>query len=471
MTRHNTARASVALTVLAAVLAALTCTTAHAVEAVGDIRLWTDYAVYRMGEGSPNGYVEFYMEMKRADFEFRIVDDVIRADVHTWVRVIDTAGAGVDSIGGAFVATVRDSSELDDIDFTVFFARTLELPPGEYQARVVVTDLVDKTSAETRFPVSVQDFSRTELHLSDIELGYDILEVPQDSTSFLRDVLIKNGYKVYPDCRALVGVSRPRLFLYLEAYNLDFDPGRDNAYTTEFSIIPTDGSAAQSFGSQTLTKPGRSAVLATSVPVRDLAAGLYQVRAELTDPITQQTVWVEKSFQVVNPPADSLTEEETDRLRDIIAYIARPGEINAFEGLSAVGKRNFMIRFWKDRDPTPGTPENEFRDEHLRRMNLANDRFSVGFRDRSDGWRSDRGRVYIVYGPPDQVERSPFTPDRPPAEQWSYDNLPQQGQAYFLFLDEGGFGDYRLVHSSARGERRDPYWESQIRQGVFDRVR
>jgi GWxTD domain-containing protein len=264
-------------------------------------------------------------------------------------------------------------------------------------------------------------------------------------------------------------MTRPRLFVYLEAYNLDFDPSRDNSYSAEFSIIPNDGSAAQSLGLQTLTKPGQSAVLATSVPVRDLPAGLYQLRAELTDPVTGQTAWAEKPFQVVSPPAEALTEEEIERLRDIIAYIGRPAEISAFERLNAAGKRNFMVQFWKDRDPTPGTPINEFRQEHMRRMNYANDRFSVGFRDRSDGWHSDRGRVYIIYGPPDNLIRFPFTADRPPAEQWLYDNLPGQGQAYFLFLDEAGFGDYRLVHSTARGERRDPFWEQQVQDGVFDR--
>jgi hypothetical protein len=52
---------------------------------------------------------------------------------------------------------------------------------------------------------------------------------------------------------------------------------------------------------------------------------------------------------------------------------------------------------------------------------------------------------------------------------WYYDNLAGQGQVYFLFIDESGFGEYNMVHSTARGERRDPKWEEQINQGTFDR--
>ncbi len=80
------------------------------------------------------------------------------------------------------------------------------------------------------------------------------------------------------------------------------------------------------------------------------------------------------------------------------------------------------------------------------------------------------GRIYIIFGPPDYIERYPFTPERPAAEQWFFDHMTGQGQVYFLFLDDAGYGEYNLVHSTARGERRDPYWEDEVRNGSFDRT-
>jgi GWxTD domain-containing protein len=191
---------------------------------------------------------------------------------------------------------------------------------------------------------------------------------------------------------------------------------------------------------------------------------------DVTDPVTGQTASANKHFIKVAPPVDSITPEEEQRILDIIAYVARPEEFATFERLNPVGKMNFWHRFWKDRDPTPGTPDNEFKNAHMARMNYANERFSVGFQKRSDGWRTDMGRIYIVYGPPDNVERYPFTNERPAAEIWFYDHLTGQGQVYCLFVDEGGYGDYNMVHSTARGERRDPTWEAKINDGSFDRT-
>lgn len=457
------------------VVAAVASATILAVPASADdgsqtIRLWSDYAAFRLEPSSPDGYVEFYFELKRVDFQFREVDDRLRADVYAWVHVSDRAGAPVDSVGGAFVSVVADSLALADSNFTLFFARYLILPPGEYTARTVVADLVSKATAETTYPISIPDFSTEELNIAGIELGYNIADKSGDSMATRTDVLVKNGQKVYPDCRGLVSPSRPRLLFYSEVYNLSFDPAQDNSYTMELSVLREDGSLVYSEGEQTLTKPGGSAVLTSGINVRDLAPGLYRLRIDLTDPATGQAASAEKAFRKVAPPLEPLTPDDEQRIRDIIAYIARPDELSTFDNLNPTGKMNFWHRFWKDRDPTPGTPENEAKDEHLRRMNFANERFSVGFQDRTDGWLTDMGRIYIVYGPPNHIERYPYTLERSAAEMWFYDHLPDQGQAYFLFVDESGYGEYNMVHSTARGERRDSDWERQINEGAFDRT-
>lgn len=449
----------------------LLATVAHAHESEGELRMWSDCASFRMTPGLPNAYTEFYFELKRADLEFRIVDDVISADVFTWVHVSDSTGAPVDSVGSGFVSVVSDSAELADTNFTHFFACWLELPPGLYMARVVAVDLTDKSSSESRYPFRVRNFGTDELILSDVELGYDIVRMPPDTVAPPVDVLVKNHYKVYPDCRSLVGPARPRLSFYLEAYNLAANAGPEDAYSVAFSIVPTDGSPARQLPAQSLSRPGTSAVLASSISVRDLPSGIYRFRAEVTDPVSSQVALVEKPFQVITMISDTLTEQEAEQLRLIMAYIARPSEMETFNALNATGKANFMAQFWKDRDPTPETPVNEFRDEHLRRLNFANERFSVGFRDRTDGWRTDQGRVYIIYGPPDQVDRFPFTSGREAAEKWNYEALPNQGAVYFLFVDVNGYGDYRLVTSSARGEKRDPTWDRRIQSGEFERGR
>jgi len=96
--------------------------------------------------------------------------------------------------------------------------------------------------------------------------------------------------------------------------------------------------------------------------------------------------------------------------------------------------------FWKSKDPSPNTIENEVLNEYYRRVAYANKHFKHYF----EGWKTDMGTIYIVLGPPNNVERHPFEYDSKPYEIWHYYNVNQQ----FYFVDETGFGDYRLLNFS-----------------------
>ena len=87
-----------------------------------------------------------------------------------------------------------------------------------------------------------------------------------------------------------------------------------------------------------------------------------------------------------------------------VAYIITDAEKKAFSQLGTDEERDqFIEQFWLRRDPTPGTVENEYKEEHYRRIAFANDHFASGM----PGWKTDRGRLYIVYGPPDEIESHP----------------------------------------------------------------
>src|SRR5437588_9458224 len=91
-------------------------------------------------------------------------------------------------------------------------------------------------------------------------------------------------------------------------------------------------------------------------------------------------------------------------LQQEVSYIITPEEEAAFKQLATDEERdNFIEQFWLRRDPTPDTVENEFKEEHYRRIQYANERFAAGV----PGWKSDRGRIYIVYGPADAIESHP----------------------------------------------------------------
>ena len=108
---------------------------------------------------------------------------------------------------------------------------------------------------------------------------------------------------------------------------------------------------------------------------------------------------------------------------------------------------------------TPGTPRNEFKMEYFERVAYANAHFKYNFKE---GWQTDRGRVYVTYGKPDDVERHPFEADQRAYEIWKYDNL--EGGVEFVFVDlSNAMNDYGLVHSTARNELRDDNWKNRLR--------
>jgi GWxTD domain-containing protein len=104
-----------------------------------------------------------------------------------------------------------------------------------------------------------------------------------------------------------------------------------------------------------------------------------------------------------------------------VEHISSDEETAAFERLKTDEERErFVEQFWARRDPTPGTPANEFKEEHYRRISYANQHFRTAAG--TPGWRTDRGRMYIIYGPPDEIDAHPNGTARisHPVESWGY---------------------------------------------------
>jgi GWxTD domain-containing protein len=143
-------------------------------------------------------------------------------------------------------------------------------------------------------------------------------------------------------------------------------------------------------------------------------------------------------------------------LDEDVRWIITDEERSAFKQLSNDEERDqFIEAFWARRDPTPDTPENEFKEEHYRRIAYANEHFAAGI----PGWKTDRGRIYVMYGPADEIESHPSggTYQRPmeegggststfPFETWRYRYLDDVGQEVIIeFVDTCMCGDYHMT--------------------------
>ena len=139
-----------------------------------------------------------------------------------------------------------------------------------------------------------------------------------------------------------------------------------------------------------------------------------------------------------------------------VPYIITKEELDAFHRLTTNEEREqFIEEFWRRRSPDPDSPENAYREEHYRRIAYANERFSSGI----PGWKTDRGHIYILWGPPDEIDSHPSggSYDRPaqqgggttityPWELWRYRHLEDIGDNIEIeFVDTTGSGEYHIT--------------------------
>lgn len=155
---------------------------------------------------------------------------------------------------------------------------------------------------------------------------------------------------------------------------------------------------------------------------------------------------------------EPLSEWSKQWLEEVVSYIITKAEKEVFLSLpNELERGKFIENFWKKRDPNPQTPENEFKLDYYRRIALANKFFGTGG---LAGWRTDRGKIYILLGPPNEIQRD-MTPSgtalsiwHGPKEIWRYWGLSNPRLPYnleFVFVDKLGMGNYVLERSLQLG--------------------
>jgi GWxTD domain-containing protein len=128
-------------------------------------------------------------------------------------------------------------------------------------------------------------------------------------------------------------------------------------------------------------------------------------------------------------------------LTEDVVHIITDQEREDFKSLTTDHDRDdFIEKFWESRNPNPGSHENKFKEEHYRRIAYSNEHFTGGY----PGWKADRSRIYIIYGPPDSIESNPGS--SPPTEIWHYAYKKGIGRNVVLdFIDNRRCGDYGLT--------------------------
>lgn len=317
------------------------------------------------------------------------------------------------------------------------FTQTIfSLPPGKYRVKVLVIDKLHNVEYEKSRVVTVIDFDSFEFSLSGILLVSSIEE-------------IGGKYKITPHVSDNIAALNDGYFIFFEAYNR-FET-RD---TVDFIWEVLDGEQKKIVYSDRIRRNidfGTSRHYIKIPEIQELVTGTYTLRLiavkamdvkEYFDSdylaVTQRSISYSRSI------AGTVLSDLNLAIRQLryAAYQNDLEYINAGETEAERQKR--FENFWKERDPSPGTERNEAFDEYYSRIEFANSTF----KSYSEGWMTDMGMIFIIYGAPMTADRQTGYGDNKIYEKWTYGNNRD-----FLFVDNSGFGDFRLVRPMSVSEK------------------
>jgi GWxTD domain-containing protein len=420
-----------------------------------------DAAVFRAFDSL--GYVEIYAAVQRGSLHYLTVQDSAKAEFKV---VLDVLQDGRPALSDTLSA-LHWADSTQDLASGQFFAHVFRfmMQAGDYDVRGILVQpsgIVDSTHV----PLRVEFMPAESLRVSGIELGSKLDFTDEKS------ILVKNGVRLVPNATRFFGTNMPLFYYYAEAYGLDFDSAAVDSYTVVRRLldVQTNNPVRPAVTKRHKTI-GHSVVLADGFPVTTLRTGTYLLDLEFTSDRTgrhthaQKTFWMYRQedfaagrvlkadtswkarMQAVEP--DFLDIAGADTALGWMKYLLTKEEAARVNRLNLEGKKKFLHDYWvgKEREK-PGAAN-----EYFARIVEANRRYTFL---KKPGWKTDRGRVYVLYGEPDHVYRNYATADVPDHEQWNYDQL--EGGVIFVFFDRAGYGDLDLVHSTKRGEIYNPDW-------------
>ena len=344
----------------------------------------------------------------------------------------------------------------------------IEVPYGSYKAKIEIHDNTSLNKGEYLFDIKTIT-PEEGLFLSDIELCSNI---GIDTT---KSLYYKNGLKVVPNPCRIYDILQPMFYFYVELNNLSFDVTQQNQYEFSYAIVTNSGDTVKTRKIIQKNIAGPKLVEMGALNVMALPNNNYIVIVKAKDLSTAKEVTGRTRFQLYKPTSETIasdqdqnaiitgiygefTKEDLKKEFAVAKYLASRDEEKVFEKLENTdAMKTFLVTFWQTKDKQNETQPGEFRKIYMNRVEMANARFrSMG----REGWKTDRGRILLLYGEPDEYERFPSSMDVKPYIIWHYYDL--EGSQVFVFTDMNGFGDYRQIHSSYRKELQNSNWQSII---------
>ncbi|MFQ5453175.1 MAG: GWxTD domain-containing protein, partial [Candidatus Zixiibacteriota bacterium] len=281
--------------------------------------------------------------------------------------------------------------------------------------------------------LKLKDFNRKPPHLSDVELVQAVKTSDEKYSIF-----DKGDYTLVPSVTHEYGNDDNfRLLFYMEIYQ-----GENIAESVRVETVLRHSLKGMVYRDSLTTKLNDGITRQfRDISLENLFPGDYELILTLRGRRNKKVAEKHRDFNLVWSQKTLLKYDYKSVLGQL-SLIAKKSDIEILKKSKTFEERLSAVdAFWLARDPTPGTEENEAQKQFYHRIYIANQNFSYLYQT---GWKTDRGRIYIMYGEPDQIDDYPIVPNQSPYQEWHY----YQGTRYrkFVFIDYNEDGDYRLQY-------------------------
>jgi GWxTD domain-containing protein len=388
-------------------------------------KIFFDAVCFRSDTGKA-GRVDVFILLPYNSLKFMKNESVFVSSYEIRIKITDSTGRKAAEKNftrrintDSYSKTLGSNGEFD------YSQSIFNLSPGKYTVIGEIKDNLSNRVFSLSRSITVIDFSAYPFSASGLMLVSAIEEK-------------EKGFVITPHISDNVGDLTEGFFTFFETYNAGANKSADFIYL----LFTPDG--REVFRSDKTTKDISGTKMQQYLRIKlpnTFSSGKYILRVLALKPGSPSN-FTESDYLAVTERSIRIEFSVMGRVFQDIAtaieqlrYVAEPDDVKLIEsGKSNDEKRTRLDDFWKKLDPSPNTERNEAFEQYYTRIDIANKKF----RTYSLGWRSDMGMVFIIYGYPDNVERSQTTDGRI-YEKWTY-----QSNRQFIFIDNSGFGDFRL---------------------------
>ncbi|MCF7879667.1 MAG: GWxTD domain-containing protein [Candidatus Marinimicrobia bacterium] len=361
--------------------------------------------------------ITVYVKMPYDNLQFVKFDSVYRAKYEISLVLFDREGIQADSRidrQNIEVESFEATNRQDIFDVSQF---SFQLHNSVYKLSVGLMDLDTRKTTYRKHTIDLKSFGEGAVQISDLLIVDQTIGQSPDSTT-----------RYVPNVTNILDDSQKDFYLYFTV------AGNEGPAFVKADILDTDGNKVQS-QRDTISVSAAPTEVLMKMPGEHLRYNRYKYRVRFTqgDEESERTKdfrvgWVGMSNYISN----------LDKAIDQMVYIISSKKINNMKNAKPEEKKRLFTEYWDQKDPSPQTDGNELMNEYFRRVSYATEQFGSSIRE---GWRTDMGMVYILFGTPNDIERHPFDLGNKPYQIWYYFDINRQ----FVFVDDSGFGDYRLV--------------------------